>query len=54
MLDSILESIQVVALPTKTSFRSVDTREVLLIQGPHGWGEFSPLLNTHLENVFLG
>ena len=44
MLDSILESIQVVALPTKTSFRSVDTREVLLIQGPHGWGEFSPFV----------
>lgn len=44
MLDSILESIQVVALPTKTSFRSVDTREVLLIQGPQGWGEFSPFV----------
>ncbi len=44
MLDSILESIHVVALPTKTNFRSVDTREVLLIEGPQGWGEFSPFI----------
>jgi len=44
MLDSILESIQVVELPTKTTFRSVQSREVLLIEGPAGWGEFSPFL----------
>lgn len=44
MLDSILESLQVVALPTKTDFRSVKVREVALIQGPKGWGEFSPFV----------
>ena len=44
MLDSILESLQVVALPTKTDFRSVKIREVGLIEGPKGWGEFSPFL----------
>lgn len=44
MLDSILESIQVVALPTKTDFRSVRVREVALFEGPAGWGEFSPFL----------
>jgi hypothetical protein len=30
MLDSILESIHVVALPTKTNFRSIRVREVAL------------------------
>jgi len=44
MLDSILESIQVVALPTKTDFRSIHVREVALFEGPAGWGEFSPFL----------
>lgn len=44
MLDSILESIHVVALPTKTDFRSVRVREVALFEGPAGWGEFSPFL----------
>ncbi len=44
MLDSILESLHVVALPTKTDFRSVKVREVALIEGPKGWGEFSPFV----------
>src|SRR5487761_2156150 len=44
MLDSILESLRVVALPTKTDFRSVKVREVALIQGSNGWGEFSPFV----------
>lgn len=44
MLDSILESLHVVALPTKTNFRSISIREVALIRGPAGWGEFSPFL----------
>lgn len=44
MLDSILESLHVVALPTKTDFRSVKVREVALIDGPKGWGEFSPFV----------
>ena len=44
MLDSILESLQVVALPTKTDFRSITNREVALFQGEFGWGEFSPFV----------
>jgi len=44
MLDSILESLRVVNLPTKTDFRSITTREVALINGPSGWGEFAPFL----------
>lgn len=44
MLVSVLDSLKVVALPTKTNFRSVTVREVALIQGPNGWGEFSPFI----------
>jgi O-succinylbenzoate synthase len=32
----------VVALPLRTRFRGVDVREVLLLEGPAGWGEFAP------------
>ena len=32
------------ALPMKTNFRGVTVREVALIHGEYGWGEFSPFL----------
>lgn len=35
---------RVVALPTKTNFRGINLREVALLQGEAGWGEFSPFL----------
>ncbi len=41
---SLLESMRVVALPTKTNFRGINVREVALFQGEYGWGEFSPFL----------
>jgi O-succinylbenzoate synthase len=40
----LLETLRVVALPTTTNFRGVTLREVALIQGECGWGEFSPFL----------
>jgi O-succinylbenzoate synthase len=40
----LLESLRVVALPTTTNFRGVTVREIALIQGEYGWGEFSPFL----------
>jgi O-succinylbenzoate synthase len=40
----LLESLRVVALPMKTKFRGITVREVALIQGEYGWGEFSPFL----------
>jgi O-succinylbenzoate synthase len=49
MLDSILGSLKVVALATKTDFRSVTSREVALFEGPEGWGEFSPFLEYGYE-----
>lgn len=44
MLGSILDSLQVISLPTKTNFRGVTQREVALFLGPVGWAEFSPFL----------
>ncbi|BBY22872.1 o-succinylbenzoate synthase [Mycobacterium stomatepiae] len=39
-LDDLLERLHVVALPMRVRFRGITTREVALIEGPEGWGEF--------------
>ncbi len=44
MDQSLLETMRVIALPTKTNFRGINVREVALFQGEYGWGEFSPFL----------
>ena len=44
MLNQLLASMQVVALPLKSKFRGITAREVALFEGPAGWGEFSPFL----------
>ena len=44
MDQQLLDSLRVIALPMKTKFRGITVREVALIKGPHGWGEFSPFL----------
>lgn len=44
MLDDLLATLRVVNLTTRTNFRGVTHREVALLQGPQGWGEFSPFL----------
>ena len=42
--DELLARAHVVALPMRVRFRGVDVREALLIEGPAGWGEFSPFV----------
>jgi O-succinylbenzoate synthase len=49
MDQSLLESLRVVALPTKTNFRGISLREVALFKGEYGWGEFSPFLEYSNE-----
>jgi len=44
MFTELLSTMRVVALPTKTNFRGVTSREVALFQGEYGWAEFSPFL----------
>ncbi|UZJ26786.1 o-succinylbenzoate synthase [Rhodococcus antarcticus] len=41
-LASVLADLHVVALPLRTRFRGIDVREVALVRGPAGWGEFAP------------
>jgi o-succinylbenzoate synthase len=41
-LDAVLASLRAFAIPMPTKFRGVTVREGALIQGPAGWGEFSP------------
>ena len=36
--------VQVFSIPLRTRFRGLTEREGLLLEGPAGWGEFSPFL----------
>lgn len=38
----IASNARVVALPLRVPFRGLNLREAVLIEGPYGWGEFSP------------
>lgn len=42
--DDLLDRVSVVALPMRVRFRGIRTREVALIDGPSGWGEFGAFL----------
>ena len=64
-LDDLLGELRVVALPMRNRFRGIDTREVALLRGPAGWGEFAPFteyddaesawwLAAGLEQAWLG
>jgi O-succinylbenzoate synthase len=39
-LDDILDRLHVVALPMRVKFRGITVRELALLDGPAGWGEF--------------
>ncbi|MCH9710538.1 MAG: o-succinylbenzoate synthase [Actinomycetia bacterium] len=43
-LSDLLDRLHVVALPMRVPFRGITTREVALIDGPAGWGEFGAFL----------
>ena len=48
----LFSTMRVVALPTKTNFRGINSREVALFKGEYGWGEFSPFLEYgHKESA---
>ncbi|MFC9787255.1 o-succinylbenzoate synthase [Rhodococcus sp. NPDC127528] len=46
-LDDLLAAATVVSLPMRVRFRGITTREVLLLDGPAGWGEFGPFPEYH-------
>ena len=43
-LEKIFNDLTVVAIPTRTNFRGVTTREAALFRGAAGWSEFSPFI----------
>jgi o-succinylbenzoate synthase len=43
-LPELLDRLHVVALPMRVRFRGITTRELALIEGPAGWGEFGAFL----------
>ena len=43
-LDDLLDRLHVVALPMRVRFRGIMVRELALIDGPAGWGEFGAFL----------
>jgi O-succinylbenzoate synthase len=49
MDQTLLDTMRVIALPTKTNFRGINIREVALFKGEYGWGEFSPFLEYGYE-----
>ena len=42
--DELVATMHVVALPMRVAFRGVRVREIALIEGPAGWGEFAPFV----------
>lgn len=43
-LAELLAGVRVVSIPLRVPFRGVRVREVALLRGPAGWGEFGPFL----------
>jgi len=43
-LADLLDGLRVVSIPMRVRFRGVEEREVALLHGPAGWGEFGPFL----------
>ena len=43
-LSEIFNNLTVVSIPTRTSFRGINTREAALFNGPAGWSEFAHFL----------
>jgi len=43
-LGELLTSLRVVSIPLRVRFRGITMREVGLVRGPVGWGEFGPFL----------
>jgi O-succinylbenzoate synthase len=49
-INDVLDRVHVVSLPMRVRFRGITVREVALIEGPAGWGEFGAFLEyDHAE-----
>ena len=46
-IDDLLARVHVIALPMRVRFRGITEREVALVEGPAGWGEFGAFGEYH-------
>ena len=53
-LDDLIDRLHVVALPMRVRFRGITSRELALIDGPAGWGEFGAFLEYHHSEAAPG
>ena len=51
--EQILGTARVLAIPMRTKFRGLTTREVLLFEGPNGWAEWSPFTEYEDEEASI-
>ena len=51
--DQILKTARVLSIPMTIRFRGIDTREVLLFEGPNGWAEWSPFTEYEDEEASI-
>ena len=51
--EQILDTAKVLAIPMRTKFRGLTTREVLLFEGPNGWAEWSPFTEYEDEEASI-
>jgi O-succinylbenzoate synthase len=51
--EQILATAKVLAIPMRTKFRGLTTREVLLFEGPSGWAEWSPFTEYEAEEASI-
>lgn len=50
-IDDLLDRVHVVALPMRVRFRGITEREVALVEGPAGWGEFGAFGEYHHDEA---
>lgn len=43
-IDDLVDGARVLSMPMRVKFRGITVREVMLIRGPAGWGEFAPFV----------
>jgi len=43
-LGKVFQDLEILAIPTRTSFRGITTREVAIFRGSAGWSEFAPFV----------
>ena len=51
--EQILATAKVLAIPMRTKFRGLTTREALLFEGPNGWAEWSPFTEYEDEEASI-